>query len=132
MKYIKTYESYIDYELISKSVFYKVPTGGKTMFGPSFGAKVGETNFYQLILDDEPIVEIEINPESKYGRPEIMSIYSDIRKKGLGEYLVSKILDIYLEDEIFVRATDGSKKFWQKCGATVVDPSDKYLLHFTK
>ena len=132
MKYIKTYESYIDDDLISKSVFYKVPTGGKTIFGPSFGAKVGETNFYQLIIDNKPIVEIEVNPMSKYGKPEIISIYSYFRKKGLGEHLVNKILDIYLEDEVFVRANDDSKNFWYKCGATVVDPSDEYLLHFIK
>jgi hypothetical protein len=132
MKYIKTFEYYIDNELISNMEFYKVPTGEKTIFKPSFGAKKGETDFYQLRLDGKPIVEIEVNPNSKYGKPEIMSAFSDMRGKGLGEYLTKKILDIYLEDEAFVRCTKDSKKFWQKCGATVVDPSDSYLLHFTK
>ena len=116
MKWIKTFESYIDNDLISKAQFYKVPTGDKTIYKPSFGAKRGETDFYQLLIDGKPEVEIEVNPNSKYG---------------LGEFLAKKVLDIYLKDEVFVRVTDGSKKFWKRCGATVVDPSDKYLLHFT-
>jgi hypothetical protein len=132
MKYLKTFESYIDTDLISEIEFYKVPTGDKTIFKPSFGAKKGETNFYQLRLENKPVVEIEVNPNSKYGKPEIMSAFSDIRGKGLGEYLVNKILDIYLIDEVFVRVTKDSKKFWKRCGATVVDSSDPYLLHFTK
>jgi len=132
MKYLKTFESYIDTDLISEIEFYKVPTGDKTIFKPSFGAKKGETDFYQLRLENKPVVEIEVNPNSKYGKPEIMSAFSDIRGKGLGEYLVNKILDIYLIDEVFVRVTKDSKKFWQRCGANVVDSSDPYLLHFTK
>jgi hypothetical protein len=132
MKYLKTFESYIDTDLISEVEFYKVPTGDKTIFKPSFSAKRGETDFYQLRLENKPVVEIEVNPNSKYGKPEIMSAFSDIRGKGLGEYLVNKILDIYLQDEVFVRVTKDSKKFWQRCGATVVDKSDPYLLHFTK
>ena len=132
MRYLKTFEYYIDTDLISEVEFYKVPTGDKTIFKPSFGAKKGETNFYQLRLDNKPVVEIEVNPNSSYGRPEIMSAFSDIRGKGLGEYLVKKVLDIYLEDEVFVRVTKDSKKFWQRCGATVVDSSDPYLLHFIK
>ena len=132
MKYLKTFESYIDSDLISKVEFYKVPTGDKTIFKPSFGAKKGETNFYQLRLEGKPVVEIEVNPNSSYGKPEIMSAFSDIRGKGLGEYLTKKVLDIYLEDEVFVRVTKDSKKFWQRCGATVVDSSDPYLLHFIK
>ena len=132
MKYLKTFESYIDTDLISEVEFYKVPTGDKTIFKPSFGAKRGETDFYQLRLENKPVVEIEVNPNSKYGKPEIMSAFSDIRGKGLGEYLVNKILDIYLIDEVFVRVTKDSKKFWKRCGATVVDSSDPYLLHFTK
>jgi hypothetical protein len=132
MKYLKTFESYIDTDLISKVEFYKVPTGEKTIFKPSFGAKKGETNFYQLRLDGKPIVEIEINTNSKYGKPEIMSAFSDMRGKGLGEYLTKKVLDIYLEDEVFVRCTKDSKKFWQRCGATVSNPKDPYLLHFIK
>jgi hypothetical protein len=132
MRYIKTFEYYIDNELISNMEFYKVPNGEKTIFKPSFGAKKGETDFYQLRLDGKPIVEIEVNPNSKYGKPEIMSAFSDMRGKGLGEYLTKKILDIYLEDEVFVRCTKDSKKFWQKCGATVVDTKDPYLLHFIK
>ena len=132
MRYIKTFESYIDNELISNMEFYKVPSGEKTIFKPSFGAKKGETNFYQLRLDGKPIVEIEINPNSKYGKPEIMSAFSDMRGKGLGEYLAKKVLEIYLEDEVFVRCTKDSKKFWQRCGATVADQKDPYLLHFIK
>jgi len=132
MKYLKTFESYIDIDLISEVEFYKVPTGDKTIFKPSFSAKRGETDFYQLRLENKPVVEIEVNPNSKYGKPEIMSAFSDIRGKGLGEYLVNKILDIYLIDEVFVRVTKDSKKFWKRCGATVVDSSDPYLLHFTK
>jgi len=131
MKYIKTYESYIDRELIDKSVFYEVHPGGKTIFKPAYGAKRGETNFYQLLIDDEPVVEIEVNPNSN-GQPEIMSAHSNIKGRGLGEYLVSKVLNIYLEDEVFVRVTDGSKNFWLRCGAKIIDPSDPYLLHFTK
>ena len=132
MKYLKTFESYIDTDLISQVEFYKVPTGAKTVFKPSFGAKRGETDFYQLRLEGKPVVEIEVNPNSSYGKPEIMSAFSDIRGKGLGEYLAKKVLDIYLIDEVFVRCTKDSKKFWQRCGATVVDSSDPYLLHFTK
>ena len=132
MKYLKTFESYVDTDLISKVEFYKVPTGAKTVFKPSFGAKKGETDFYQLRLEGKPVVEIEVNPNSSYGKPEIMSAFSDIRGKGLGEYLAKKVLDIYLEDEVFVRVTKDSKKFWQRCGATVVDSSDPYLLHFIK
>lgn len=131
MKWIKTFESY-NSDLISKAQFYKVPTGEKTIFKPSFGAKRGETNFYQLLINDKPEVEIEVNPSSSYGKPEIMSAFSQIKGKGLGEHLVNKILDIYLKDEVFVRVTKDSKKFWQRCGATVVDTSDPYLLHFTK
>lgn len=132
MKWIKTFESYIDDDLISQVEFYKVPQGEKTIFKPSFGAKRGETNFYQLRLDGKPVVELEINPNSSYGKPEIMSAFSDIRGRGLGEYLAKKVLDIYLIDEVFVMVTKESKKFWQRCGATVVDSSDPYLLHFTK
>lgn len=132
MKYLKTFESYIDTDLISEVEFYKVPNGSKTLFKPSFGAKKGETDFYQLRLEGKPVVEIEVNPNSNYGKPEIMSAFSDIRGKGLGEYLAKKVLDIYLQDEVFVRVTKESKKFWKRCGATVVDPSDPYLLHFTK
>lgn len=132
MKYIKTFESYIDEELISQVEFYKVPLGEKTVFKPSFGAKKGETDFYQLRLEGKPIVEIEVNPKSSFGKPEIMSAFSDIRGRGLGEYLAKKVLDIYLEDEVFVRCTKDSKKFWQRCGATVVDPKDTYLLHFIR
>jgi len=132
MRYLKTFESYIDNELISNMEFYKVPAGDKTIFKPSFGAERGETDFYQLRLDGKPIVEIEVNPNSNYGKPEIMSAFSEMRGKGLGEYLAKKVLDIYLEDEIFVRCTKDSKKFWQRCGATVVDKLDPYLLHFIK
>jgi hypothetical protein len=132
MKYLKTFESYIDTDLISEVEFYKVPNGSKTLFKPSFGAKRGETDFYQLRLENKPVVEIEVNPNSKYGKPEIMSAFSDIRGKGLGEYLVNKVLDIYLQDEVFVRCTKDSKKFWKRCGATVVDSTDPYLLHFIK
>ena len=133
MKYIKTYESYKpDNELINRTIFKKVPVGGKTIFKPSFGAKRGTTDFYHLILDGEIAVEIEVNPLTSYGGPEIMSAYSNIRGKGLGEYLVNKILDIYLKDKLFVRATKGSKKFWNRVGADVFNPSDKYLLYFTK
>jgi hypothetical protein len=132
MKWIKTFESYIDDDLISQVEFYKVPQGEKTIFKPSFGAKRGETNFYQLRLDGKPVVELEINPNSSYGKPEIMSAFSDIRGRGLGEYLAKKVLDIYLIDEVFVMVTKESKKFWERCGATVVDSSDPYLLHFTK
>jgi hypothetical protein len=132
MRYLKTFEYYIDTDLISEVEFYKVPTGEKTIFKPSFGAKKGETDFYQLRLEGKPVVEIEVNPNSSYGKPEIMSAFSELRGKGLGEYLAKKVLDIYLEDEVFVRVTKDSKKFWQRCGATVVDSSDPYLLHFVK
>jgi hypothetical protein len=132
MKWINTFESYIDNELISKAAFVKVPIGSKTIFKPSFGAKKGETDFYQLVIDGKPEVEIEINPNSITGKPEIMSAFSNIISKGLGEYLVKKVLDIYFIDEVFVRVTKYSKKFWQRCGATVVNPSDPYLLHFVK
>lgn len=131
MKYIKTYESYNE-DLISRVKFIKVPKGGKTMYAPSFGAKEGDTDFYQLLLENEPVAEIEVNPKSEYGKPEIMSAYSNIKGQGLGEYLAKKVLDIYLKDEVFVRVTDNSKKFWTKVGAKVANPKDKYLLHFTK
>lgn len=119
-------------DVVSRCKFIKVPIGGQTIFKPSFGAKIGETTFYQLVLDGEPVSEIEINPISKNGKPEIMSLYSTIKKRGLGEYLVGKILDIYLKDEVFVRATSRSKRFWKKVGAKVVDPSDLYFMYFTK
>ncbi len=85
-----------------------------------------------MVIDGKPEVEIEINPNSINGKPEIMSAFSNIKSKGLGEYLVKRVLDIYFIDEVFVRVTKYSKKFWQRCGATVVDPSDPYLLHFVK
>ena len=132
MKWLRKFESYIDNDLMSKSVFLKVPPDGKTIFNPSFGAKKGETNFYQLVIDGKPEVEIEINPNSINGKPEIMSAFSNIKSKGLGEHLVKKVLDIYLLDEVFVRVTKYSKKFWQRCGATIIDTSDPYLLHFVK
>ena len=48
----------------------------------SFSGRISE-NLQYHIDNNKPIVEIEVNPMSKYGKPEIMSIYSDIRKKGL-------------------------------------------------
>ena len=124
MKYLKTFNESHGPE------FYKVPPEEKTMFGPSFGAKVGQTDFYQLRIEGRPVAEIEVHPNSKLGKPEIMSLYSDIKGRGFGQLLANKILDIYLEDEVFVLSTKGSRKFWLKCGATPVEGEDPYLLHF--
>ena len=124
MKYLKTFNESHGPE------FYKVPPGEKTLFGPSFGAKKGQTDFYQLRIGGKPVTEIEVNPKSKRGKPEIMSLFSDIKGQGLGQLLANKILDIYLEDEVFVLSTKTSRKFWLKCGAIPVEGEDPYLLHF--
>lgn len=127
MKYIKTF-----FESISQYKFVKV-NDNKTMFKPSFRAKKGTTDFYQILLDDKPVAEIEVKPISKNGKPEIMSAYCDIKGEGLGKMLVQNILDIYLKDEIFVETTTKSRPFWIKMGATIVNnQNNEYLYHFIK
>jgi hypothetical protein len=91
---------------------------GKTMFKPSFGAKRGTTDFYQAFSDDGlRLCEIEVNPNSKLGKPEIMSIYSDYEGRGAAKFLVNKILDMYLNDIVYVRVTKESEPFWIHMGA---------------
>lgn len=127
MKYLKTFN-----ESVNEPLFYKVPHDEKTMFKPSFGAKRGETNFYQLRIGNKPVAEIEVNPNSIEGKPEIMSLFSDIKGKGWGQILTNKILDIYLKDIVYVLSTKSSKPFWLKCGAIPVEGKDPFLLHFVK
>jgi GNAT superfamily N-acetyltransferase len=120
MKYLKTFlESKSDYE------FKKC--AGKSLFNPSFGNKRSDVEFYQILINNNPIAEIEIKPKSIDDKPEILSIHSDIRGKGYGKILVDEILDIYLKDEVFVLTTKTSKPFWIRMGAKQVD---KYLYHF--
>jgi len=123
MKYIKTF-------LENKTLNYKFEkVTDKTMLKPSFGAKKGTTDFYQIKLDDKPLSEIEVNPNGYNGKPEIMSAFSDIKSQGLGKLMVEKILDIYLKDEVYVKVTKDSRSFWEKMGAKKVE-DDMYK--FTK
>jgi len=94
---------------------------GKTMFKPSFGGKKGTTDFYQAFIDGQRAGEIEVKPIGINGKPEILSIYSDMREMGVGRFLVEKVLDLYLTDEIYVMTTRESKPFWLKMGAIEVD-----------
>ncbi len=95
------------------------------MFKPSFGAKKGTTDFYQAFLDNKVLGEIEVNPISKVGKPEIMSVYSDYQGKGAGRSLVEKVLEIYLKDILYVRVTKESEPFWIHMGATIIS-NDMY------
>lgn len=128
MRYLKTFNESLNEE----PQFYEVPLGEKTMFKPSFKAKVGETNFYQLRIGGNPITELEINPNSKWGYPEIMSLYSRVRGQGLGKILTNKVLDIYLKDKVYVLTTKSSRPFWRNCGAIPVEGEDPFLLQFVK
>ena len=121
MRYLKSYSIF---ESVS---FEKVTDYKKTVFNPSFGGRIGETDFYQVIYDNKPVAEIEVKESSINGKPEILSIFSE--KKGCGSLLVNKILEIYLKDEMFVLTTKKSKPFWIKMGATEVDGD---LYHFTR
>jgi len=94
---------------------------GKTMFKPSFGGKKGTTDFYQAFIGEERAGEIEVKPIGINGKPEILSLYSDIREKGVGKFLVDEVLKIYLKDEVYVMTTPDSKPFWLKMGAIEVD-----------
>jgi len=127
MKYLKTFN-----ESIEEPQFYKVPFGEKTLFEPSFKAKLGETNFYQLRIGGKPVTELEINPNSKRGYPEIMSLFSDIKGQGLGQILTNAVLDIYLKDKVYVLTTKSSRPFWLRCGAIPVVGEDPFLLQFVK
>ena len=101
----------------------------KTLFKPSFGNKKGETDFYHVMIDNQIAGEIEIKPINKYGKPEILSAYTTIRGKGVGQLLVEKVLEIYLVDELYVMTTKESKPFWLKIGAKV---ENQYLCCFNK
>lgn len=90
---------------------------GKTMFKPAFGAKKGTTNFYQAFDNDIRLAEVEVNPSSKEGKPEIMSIYADYSGRGAARFLVEKVLDTYLQDVVWVRVTKESESFWRHMGA---------------
>lgn len=85
---------------------------GKSMFRPSFGAKKGTTEFYQATENGEILGEIEIKPGTT---PEIMSVFSDYRGRGVGRFLVDQIKRT-IGSEIKVRATDESFPFWKKMG----------------
>jgi hypothetical protein len=95
----------------------------KTIFKPSFGNKKGQTEFYQILIDKKPVAEIEIKPINKFGKPEILSAFTEPyhRGNGYGEVLVKNILDIYLKDELYVMTTKESKPFWIKMGAKEFD-----------
>ena len=90
----------------------------KTIFKPSFSYKMGETHFYQIVIEGKPQAEIEILPVNKLGSPEILSLFVETRYRelGLGRILVNKIKEIY-GDIIYVRCTRESKPFWIKMGA---------------
>ena len=94
---------------------------GRTMFKPSFGGKKGTTDFYQAFVDGERAGEIEVKPVGTNGKPEILSLYTDIRGVGAGRFLVDEVLKIYLKDEVYVMTTPDSKPFWLKMGAVEVD-----------
>ena len=94
---------------------------GRTMFKPSFGGKKGTTHFYQAFVDGERAGEIEVKPVGTNGKPEILSLYTDIRGVGAGRFLVDEVLKIYLKDEVYVMTTPDSKPFWLKMGAVEVD-----------
>lgn len=98
-----------------------VKVTGKTMFKPAFGGKKGTTDFYQAFVDGERSGEIEVKPIGFNGKPEILSLYSDIREMGVGRFLTEEVLKLYLKDELYVLATSDSKSFWLKMGAEVYD-----------
>lgn len=85
---------------------------GKSMFRPAFGAKKGTTDFYQASEEGEILGEIEIKPGDV---PEIMSVFSDYRGRGIGKYLVDQTKRMF-NSEIKVRATEESFPFWRKMG----------------
>ena len=101
----------------------KFTKASKTISKPSFGHKKGETDFYQIFINDRPQAEIEVLPRNKYGKPEILSLFVEplFRQEGLGKISVQKILDIYLTDRLYVRTTKESKPFWLKVGAQVFE-----------
>jgi hypothetical protein len=94
---------------------------GKTMFRPSFGGKKGTTDFYQAFIDGDRAGEIEVKPIGINGKPEILSLYTEIRDAGVGKFMVKETLKIYLVDEVYVMTTKESKPFWLKVGAEEVD-----------
>ena len=102
---------------------------GKTMFKPSFGGKKGTTDFYQSFVNGQRAGEIEIKPIGVNGKPEILSLYTDLRDIGVGRFMVKKTLDIYLDTEVYVMTTKESKPFWIKMGAEEIDG---YLCVFKK
>ena len=102
---------------------------GKTMFRPSFGGKKGTTDFYQAFIDGKRAGEIEVKPVGINNKPEILSLYTDVRDMGVGRYMVRETLNLYLIDEVYVMTTKESKPFWIKMGATEVDG---YLCVFRK
>jgi GNAT superfamily N-acetyltransferase len=104
----------------------------KTMFKPSFGNKKGQTDFYQILIDNKPVAEIEIKPSNKFGKPEILSAFTDdsYRGMGLGKMLVSGVLELYLKDELHVLTTKESKPFWIKMGAHQTDEWDGFMCKF--
>ena len=106
----------------------------KTMFKPSFGNKKGQTDFYQILIDNKPVAEIEIKPINKFGKPEILSAFTEnyCRGRGVGQMLVKEVLDIYLKDEMWVLTTKESKLFWIKMGAVETEGFDGFMCKFTK
>ena len=86
----------------------------KTTFKPAFGAKKGTTEFYQAFEGRTSLGEIEVNPRNKMGKPEIMSVYTDVRDQGVGKFLVQQVLSMYLNDIVYVRVTNESAPFWKK------------------
>ncbi len=109
-------------------IFNKVT--GKTLFKNSFGYKKGQTDFYQILVDNKPIAEIEVKPQTETS-PEILSLYTDSNYRGMGagKILVDKILEKYLVNEIFVLTTKQSMPFWIKMGAKA---SNEFMYKFTK
>lgn len=109
--------------------FIKVTS--KTLFKPSFGHKNGQTDFYQILINDSPIAEIEVKPQTGNGSPEILSLYTDsnYRGMGVGKMLVTKVLETYLVEEMFVLTTKQSRTFWIKMGAIKYN---EFLYKFTK
>ena len=57
---------------------------GKTLFKNSFGYKNGQTEFYQILVNDSPIAEIEVKPKTGNDSPEILSLYTDSNYRGMG------------------------------------------------
>jgi GNAT superfamily N-acetyltransferase len=97
----------------------------KSKFGASFGGKLGKTDFYTILYNDEPVGEVEFHPK----KSEILSIYVNytFRGKGIAKAVVDQLFDIYQTDRILAWADKTSFPFWRKI-ATQELPNDYFVI----